>query len=459
MIRKESFMSENKMGTMPVQKLLLKMSLPAIASMLLQALYNVVDSVFVSRLGEDALAAVTLVNPMQLLLISVGIGTGVGLNSLISRRLGEKRFQEANSAATHGVLLVLFNSLVFFLVGFFTSRPFYQWYSDDPGLVNMAVTYGRLVLCMSVFLFVQTTFEKILQGTGNMIMPMISNMTGCITNIVLDPILIFGLFGAPRLGVAGAAAATVIGQAVGAFTVTFYVVKHKMDVSISFRSFCFSWKTIRDIYAVALPGMIMQAIPSFVAIILNQILIAFSVTAVSVMGVYFRLQSFAFMPVFGVTQGSMPIMGYNFGARNRLRLMHALKLTIKACVAIMVTAVIVFQLFPEQLLALFDASDNMLKMGVTAMRLLSLCFVPAAVAISFATLFQALGHGIYSLLMTMTRQVFVILPAAYFLSRAIGVTGVWASYPIAEIFGFTVACLFFRKIYIEEIRGIPDGRD
>lgn len=443
---------------MPVRKLLVKMSLPAIASMLLQALYNVVDSIFVSRLGEDALAAVTLVNPMQLLLISVGIGTGVGLNSLISRRLGEKHFQEADSAATHGVLLIFFNSLIFFLIGFFSSRPFYQWYSDDPDLVNMAVSYSRIVLCISIFLFIQTTFEKILQGTGNMIMPMISNMTGCIINIVLDPILIFGLFGAPKLGVTGAAAATVIGQAAGALTVTVYVLRHKMEVSISFKNFRFSWNTIRDIYAVALPGMIMQAIPSFVTIFLNQILIAFSVTAVSVMGVYFRLQSFAFMPVFGVTQGSMPIMGYNYGARNRLRLMYALRLTITACVAIMVTAVAIFQLFPEQLLALFDASENMLKMGVSAMRLLSICFVPAAIAISFATLFQALGHGIYSLLMTMTRQVFVILPVAFFLSRAIGVTGVWASYPIAEVFGFTVACIFFRRIYVNEIKGMPDGK-
>ena len=449
-------MPENKMGVMPVPKLLLQMSLPAICSMLLQALYNVVDSIFVSRLGEDALAAVTLVNPMQLLLISVGIGTGVGLNSLISRRLGEKRFKDANSAATHGVLIIFFNAIVFFLIGFFSSQPFYSWYSDDPKLVGMAVSYSRIVLCISVFLFVQTTFEKILQGTGNMIMPMISNMAGCIVNIILDPILIFGLFGAPKMGVAGAAAATVIGQAVGAGTVTLYVLNKKLDVKISFKKFRFSWETIKDIYVVALPGMIMQAIPSFVAIMLNQILISFSVTAVSVMGVYFRLQSFAFMPVFGVTQGSMPIMGYNFGARHKARLIQTLKLTIKACVGIMLTAFIIFQLFPQQLLAIFDASENMIAMGVMAMRLLSICFIPAAVAISFSTLFQALGHGIYSMMMTLIRQCFAILPVAYFLSRVIGVTGVWASYPIAETVGITAACLFFRRIYLREIKGMPD---
>lgn len=450
-------MAENKMGVMPVPKLLLQMSLPAICSMLLQACYNVVDSIFVSRLGEDALAAVTLVNPMQLLLISVGIGTGVGLNSLISRRLGEKRFKEADSAATHGVLLIFFNSLIFFLIGFFTSRPFYNWYSDDPGLVGMAVSYSRIVLCISIFLFIQTTFEKILQGTGNMIMPMISNMAGCIVNIILDPILIFGLFGMPKLGVTGAAVATVIGQAVGALTVTLYVINKKLDVRISFKGFRFFWGTIIDIYVVALPGMIMQAIPSFVSIMLNQILIGFSVTAVSVWGVYFRLQSFVFMPVFGVTQGAMPIMGYNYGARNRLRLLQVLKLTVTACSLIMLVGLLIFQLFPVQLLAIFDASDSMVKMGVMAMRLLSICFVPAAVGITFSTLFQALGHGIYSMLMTLIRQCFAILPVAYFLSRVIGVTGVWASYPIAEVAGLTVAVLFFIRVYKREIKIMPDG--
>lgn len=449
---------ENKMGIVPVPRLLLSMSLPAIVSMLLQALYNVVDSVFVSRLGEDALAAVTLVNPMQMLLISVGIGTGVGLNSLISRRLGEKRFAEANSAATHGVLLVFFNTAVFFCVGFFTSRPFYSWYSDDPHLVDMAASYGKIVLCVSIFLFIQTNFEKILQGTGNMVMPMISNMAGCVTNIILDPILIFGLLGAPKMGVTGAAIATVIGQAVGALVISVYTLGHKLDVSFSFRGFRFSWTTIKDIYVVALPGMIMQAIPSFVTIMLNQILIAFSVTAVSVLGVYFRLQSFVFMPVFGITQGSMPIMGYNYGARNRLRLLQVLKLTLKATIIVMAVGLLVFQLFPDQLMAIFDASENMTAMGRSAMRLFSICFIPAAVGISMSTLFQALGHGMYSLLMTLTRQC-VILPVAFFLSMAIGVTGVWSAYPIAESAGLTLAIVFFRRIYKREIEMMPDGHE
>lgn len=452
-------MVENKMGIVPVPKLLLSMSLPAICSMLLQAIYNVVDSIFVSRISENALAAITLVFPMQMLLIAVGVGTGVGLNSLISRRLGEKREADANSAATHGMILILFNSVVFLLIGLFTSRPFYNWYSDDPSLVNMATQYGQIVLCVSVFLFAQTTFEKILQGTGNMLMPMISNMIGCVVNIILDPILIFGLLGAPELGVVGAAAATVIGQACGCFAVSMFVLKKQQIIKISFRNFKFSWATIKDIYVVALPGMVMQAIPSFVNIALNQILIGFSVSAVSVLGVYFRLQSFVFMPVFGLTQGAMPIMGYNYGAKNRKRLTKTIHLTLRVSIIIMIIGTVVFQLFPDQLLAIFDASYQMLEMGRMAMRLLSICFVPAAVGITCSTLFQALGHGIYSLIMTLIRQCFAILPIAYFLSKVIGVNGVWAAYPMAETAGLTAAILFYRHIYKKEIRNLPDGAE
>lgn len=292
-----------------------------------------------------------------------------------------------------------------------------------------------------------------------MIMPMVSNMIGCVVNIVLDPILIFGLLGAPEMGVIGAAVATVIGQACGCAAVFYCVIKKQNIIHISFKNFKFSWTTIKDIYVVALPGMVMQAIPSFVNIFLNMILITFSVTAVSVMGVYFRLQSFVFMPVFGLCQGSMPIMGYNYGARNRKRLVHTIHLTLKVSITIMAIGLIIFQLFPDQLLAIFDASPQMLHMGRNAMRLLSICFVPAAIGVSFSNLFQALGHGIYSLIMTLIRQLFVILPVAYFLSQAIGVDGVWASFPIAEAAGLTTAILFYRHVYRKEISVLPDGND
>lgn len=447
---------QNKMGIVPIPNLLFQMSLPAILSMLLQAFYNVVDSIFVSRLGEDALAAVTLVFPMQMLLIAVGVGTGVGLNSLISRRLGEKRFDAADSAATHGVLLILFNFIAFILIGYFTSEPFYNWYSDDPGLVGMATEYAQTVLCVSIFLFIQCTFEKILQGTGNMISPMISHICGTITNLILDPILIFGLFGAPAMGVRGAAVATVIGQAVGASVVSFFIFFRQKQVKITFRRFHFSWVTIKDIYVVALPGMIMQAIPSFVSIFLNQILISFSVTAVSVFGVYFRLQSFIFMPLFGLNQGALPIMGYNYGAQNKKRLTHALKLTVKTALIIMTIGMLLFELFPEQLLSIFDASPEMLRIGKNAMRLLALCFIPAAAGVTLSNFFQALGHGIFSLIMTLTRQLFVILPASWILSRFFAETGVWMAYPIAEVAGFAVALLLFRFIYYKEIVPMPD---
>lgn len=452
--------SENKMGVAPIPKLLFSMSIPAICSMLLQAVYNVVDSIFVSRISEDALTAVTLVFPIQMLLIAVGVGTGVGLNSLIARKLGEKKFDIANSAASHGFLLIILNWIIFFLFGLFGSRPFYSWYADSPnmeGMVNMATSYGTVVLCASLFMFTQITCEKILQATGNMVMPMIANMLGCIINIILDPILIFGYLGAPKLGITGAAIATVIGQFFGMLCVMSFLFFKEHPVKVTFKNFKFSWHTIKDIYVVALPGMVMQAIPSFVTILLNMILISFSQTAVSVLGVYFRLQSFIFMPVFGLTQGAMPIMGYNYGARIRERLMHVTKLTLITAGTIMLIGMIIFQLFPAKLMSLFDASDDMLKMGVNAMRCLSLCFIPAAVGITFATFFQALGHGIYSLLVTLLRQVIVLLPSSWTLSKIIGVTGVWISYPFAEIFSLACSIVLFIHIYKHDIKLMPSA--
>lgn len=446
--------AENKMGTMQMPRLLFSMSIPAICSMLLQAVYNIVDSIYVSHLSEEAMAAVTLVFPIQMLLVAVGVGTGVGLNSLISRRLGEKNFDAANSAATHGFLLILVNWAIFFLFGMFASRPFYTWYAEEnTGLIDMATSYGTIVLCASCFMFTQVTCEKIMQSTGNMVMPMVSNMVGCVVNIILDPIMIFGYLGCPAMGVAGAAIATVIGQFCGMLVMASFFFLKTHEVKVSFKNFKFSWQMIKDIYVVALPGMIMQAIPSFVNIVLNQILIAFSVTAVSVLGVYFRLQSFVFMPTFGLTQGAMPIMGYNYGARNSARLKHVTLLTVKTAGIIMIVGTAIFQLFPSQLMSIFDAGDDMMKMGVAAMRCLSLCFIPAAVGITFSTFFQALGHGIYSLFMTLIRQVIFIMPVAWLLSRtALGVTGVWIAYPIAEIFGFLFAILMFTRVYKREIK-------
>lgn len=446
---------ENKMGVMPIPKLLFTMAVPAICSMTLQAVYNVVDSIFVAQISERALAAVTLVFPVQMLMIAVGVGTGVGLNSLIARRLGEKRFDEANSAGTHGFLLALLNWAVFLIFTLFFSGIFYRAFSDSQDLVGQAMAYSNIITGVSCFLFMQITCEKILQATGNMLMPMISNMVGCIVNIVLDPILIFGYFGFPKMGVQGAAIATIIGQFIGLTTISCFFFLREHPVKVNFRNFKFSGRIVRDIYNVGLPAMIMQAIPSFVNVFLNMILLSFSEAAVSVLGVYFRIQSFVFMPVFGLNQGSTPIMGYNYGAKNRERLMKTLKLSLLTAVAIMTIGLIIFQLFPAQIMSIFSATDTMLEMGKSAMRILSLCFIPAAFGIVFSTLFQALGFGTYSLLMTLLRQLIIILPAAWILSRFFDVTGVWMAYPIAEIFSLICAFFFFSRIYQRQIKTIP----
>lgn len=446
---------ENKMGVMPIPKLLFTMAVPAICSMTLQAVYNVVDSIFVARISERALASVTLVFPVQMLMIAVGIGTGVGLNSLIARRLGEKRFDEANSAASHGFLLALLNWLIFLIFTIFFSRTFYRTFSDTADLIGQATAYSNIVTGASLFLFMQVTCEKILQATGNMLIPMVSNMIGCIVNIILDPILIFGHFGFPEMGVQGAAIATIIGQLTGLVTISCFFFLKEHPVKVNFRNFTFSSAIVKDIYNVGLPAMIMQAIPSFVNVFLNMILLSFSETAVSVLGVYFRIQSFVFMPVFGLNQGSTPIMGYNYGAGNRERLMTTLKLSLLTAVVIMTIGLIIFQIFPGQIMSIFSATDEMLKMGKSAMRLLSLCFIPAAFGIVFSTLFQSLGFGTYSLFMTLLRQLIIILPAALLLSKLIGVTGVWLAYPIAEMCSLICAFCFFRRIYNRQIKTIP----
>lgn len=446
---------ENKMGYMPIPKLLFSMAIPAICSMTLQAIYNIVDSIFVAQIGERALAAVTLVFPIQMLIIAVGVGTGVGLNSLIARRLGEKRFDDANSAATHGFMLAGCNWLVFLLFTFVFSSLFYNAYSDNADLVGLAIDYSNIITGCSCFIFMQITCEKILQATGNMIIPMVSNMIGCIVNLVLDPILIFGYFGFPEMGVKGAAVATVIGQFVGMTVISCFFFLKTHAVKVKFRGFRPSGRIIKDIYTVALPGMVMQSIPSFVNVFLNMILMGFSETAVSVLGVYFKLQSFVFMPVFGLNQGSTPIMGYNFGAKNRERLMSTLKLALLTACCIMAFGVLIFQAFPAQIISVFGDSEDMMSMGVSAMRLLSICFIPAAFGITFSTLFQALGLGTYSLLMTLLRQLILVLPIAYALSRVIGVTGVWMAFPLAETFALAFAFFLFFRVYNRQIKTLP----
>ncbi len=444
--------SENKMGVMPVKKLLFTMAWPAILSMTISALYNIVDSIFVAKLSEDALTAVSIVNPIQMLIIALSVGSGVGINSLISRKLGAKRQQEADQAASTGLRIGVFNYLIFLIIGVFFTEIFVSGYAEKgTDIYDGAVTYMSIICIGSFFLNMQVVFEKILQSTGNMIGPMTGSLTGAIVNIILDPILIFGLLGAPKLGVAGAAIATVTGQMCGMIVEAFIVFKGEHLVAIKVKGFKIDWKIVVDIYKVGLPSIVMQSIASFMIIFYNMILVAYSTTAVAVLGIYFKIQSFVFMPVFGLNQGAMPIMGYNYGAQKKDRLMQAYKSALKVAVVVMTVGLIIFQVLPRQLLLMFDASEDMMAIGVPALRIISICFLPAAFGIITGTLFQGTGHGVYSLLCSVIRQLIGILPLAFILIRIGGVTLSWASFPLAEILGLVYSAVMLRKLYRDEI--------
>ncbi len=448
---------ENKMGTQPIGKLLFTMSLPAILSMLVNALYNIVDSIFVAHISEDALSALSLVFPLQFLIIAVAIGTGVGLNSLISRRLGARMQEAADRAASHGIILAVLGGLVFALIGIFGSKPYILAFSEVPSISEYGIQYCSVILTFSIFVFISATIEKIFQATGNMIYPMFIGLSGGLINIVLDPILIFGLFGLPRLEVLGAALATIISQFIGLCVAVGLWMKQEHAVKISLKGFRFHGQTVKEIYAVGFPAILMQAIGSVMLVGLNAILISFSSTAVAVLGAYFRLQSFVFMPVFGLNQGVMPLVGYNFGAKNKSRVIKTFKLGLLACLGIMFFGFLLFQLLPGPLLMLFDASDQMMEIGLNALRLISICFIPAAFGISCSTLFQATGHGVLSLIISLARQLFFILPLAYLLAQQFGVNRVWLAFPLSEIASVLICLLFLVYIYKKEIKHLGNG--
>ncbi|MGN0709612.1 MAG: MATE family efflux transporter [Anaerovoracaceae bacterium] len=442
----------NKMATAPVGKLLASMSWPAVLSMTIGALYNMVDSMFVSRLqaGSHALTSVSIVMPIQMMMVALAVGSGVGANSLIARRLGAKRFEEADKAASTSLFIALFNGLIFLLVGLFLAEPFVSAYTDDPLIHRYAVSYFRIVTILSVFFMIECQLEKVLQSTGNMIAPMITSTTGAVTNIILDPILIFGLFGAPKMEVAGAAAATVIGQAAAMVLALVIAFTKEHDVKFQIKGFKVDWSVVKDIYVVGLPSILMQSIGSFMLIGYNRI-IASSDVAVAVLGVYYKLESFIFMPVFGMTQGAMPIIGYNYGSRNRERLMKTFKTGLAAALCMMGIGFVLFQLFPGWMLGLFNADSEMMSMGVPALRRISWCFLPAAFGIMCSTVFQATGHGVYSLMASLIRQLIGILPLAYILYHMSGVTASWYSFPLAEILGFVYSAVMMKHLYKKEI--------
>lgn len=451
-------LQENKMGTAPLFRLICSMSLPAMFSMLIQSLYNVVDSYFVAKISEEALTAVSLAQPVQMLMISVACGTGVGINSLISRRLGEGRFGEADHAATHGLILGLFNWLVFALLGMFGTQAFFSATTSNSQIHEMGATYTYIVTICSIGIFVELNVERILQATGNMIYPMVFQLIGAVTNIILDPVLIFGLGGMPKMGIAGAAAATVIGQILAMVVSLLVLFTKDHRVHITLLGFRLRWKTVKDIYVVGLPSMVMQAIGSVLTLIMNLILGNFSDTAIAVYGVYSKLQSFVFMPVFGLNNGLMPIIGYNYGAGNKKRLMSTMKIGAAIAFVIMLVGTVIFWLFPNELLSIFSASGNMLEIGVPALRLISLCFPAAALGIIASTVFQAVGLGGRSLTVSVLRQLVILVPAAYLLSKA-GLFYVWFAFPIAEVVSLLASILLLLGVYRSRIANLVPVAD
>ena len=438
---------ENKMGVMPVNRLLLNMSLPMVLSMLVQALYNIVDSIFVSKVSEDALTAVSLAFPIQTLMIAFAIGTGVGVNALLSRSLGEKNTERADQVATNGIFLAFVGYILFVLIGIFLTNVFFRTQTDSDVIMKYGTDYMRICCICSIGMFVQAMAEKLLQSTGKTMIAMITQMTGAVTNIILDPILIFGYFGLPRMEVAGAAAATVIGQCVAAVLAVILNQLKNKEVHVSFRQSPVNLRMIGEIYRGGIPSIIMQAIGSVMTYGMNLILMSFSSTAAAVFGVYFKLQSFVFMPVFGLNNGMVPIIAYNYGAGKRSRMIKTIKLSIAYALGVMIAGFVVFQVIPDKLLLLFEASDDMLKIGVPALRAISCCFIFAGFCIVVGSVFQALGKAFYSMIVSIARQLLVLLPAAYILAKIWGLDAVWYAFPIAEISSLALSMIFFVHIY------------
>ena len=437
---------ENKMGVQPVGRLLAGMAIPMMISMLVQALYNVVDSVFVSRISENAFNAVGLAFPLQNLMIAVGAGTAVGINALLSRSLGEKKQDMADRAAGTGIFLSLCSAVVFALIGIFLSRPFFMAQAKTvPEIVEMGTAYTRICLGLSVGLFCQFCFERLLQSTGRTMLSMVTQLIGAVINIILDPVFIFGLCGMPKMGVTGAAVATVLGQFVGALLAILLNLKYNPDIRIRLRLIRWDKPVVREIYRVGVPSIVMQSIGSVMTFGMNKILFVFTPTATAVFGAYFKIQSFIFMPVFGLNNGMLPIISYNYGAARMDRVKRTVRLTICTAVCIMTVGFAVFQLAPATLLTLFDASAEMTAIGVPALRIISISFLLAGFCIIAGSVCQAIGNPLYSMMVSICRQLVVLLPAAWLLAQSGRLELVWWSCPIAEIASFTLSAIFLRR--------------
>jgi len=436
---------ENKMGVMPIGKLLATMAIPMMISMLFQALYNVVDSYFVGKLSQDAFNAVSLAFPLQTLMIAIGGGTGVGMNALLSRSLGEKNQVAADRAANTGIFLFVCSAVLFGVVGLTVSRPFFVAQTENMNIINYGTDYTKICLGLSIGIFSQFCMERLLQSTGRTNLSMITQLTGAIINIIMDPILIFGLCGFPRLEVAGAAWATVAGQIVAAGMGLYFNLKHNPDIHISLRSIRWHGATAKEIYRVGIPSIIMQSIGSVMTFTMNQILIAFTEAATAVFGAYFKLQSFIFMPIFGLNNGMVPIVSYNYGAARPERVKKTIQLTVLTSIAIMSVGTILFETIPSALLGIFTPSEEMLEIGVVALRIIGVHFPIAGFCIIAGSVFQAIGNPVYSLINSICRQLIVLLPAAWLLAQTGRLELVWLSFPIAELMSLLMSTIFMKK--------------
>lgn len=449
---------ENKMGTMPENKLLLSMAVPMMISMLVQALYNIVDSIFVSRICEDALTAVSMAFPWQNIIIAIAVGFGVGINALLSRALGQKNAERVNQVAINGLLLAGLSYLLVLAAGLLGIRAYMCTQTDIESIVNYGITYLNICILCSFGVFVEITFERFLQATGRTIYSMITQLAGALTNIILDPILIFGLLGFPKLGIAGAAWATVIGQCVGAVVAVTLNHFKNPEVHLRLRHIRPNGRLMGEITAISIPSIIMSCISSLTCFVMNMILIAYSSTAVAVFGVYFKLQSFVFMPVFGLNNGMVPIIAYNYGAQKPDRIHKTIRLGMAYAVAIMAVGLLVFQLIPKQLLLMFDASDAMLGIGAPALRIMSLAFVFAGVGIASSSACQAFGYSVYSMLISIARQIVVLIPAAYLLSLTGVLRSIWFAFPIAEIVSLFLSLFFLRTTLKKTGMALPKAK-
>lgn len=453
MEKEQSKARENKMGTLPVNRLLIEMSVPMMISMLVQACYNIVDSIFVAKIDEYALTAVSLVFPMQSLAIAVAAGTGVGVNALLSKRLGEKRFEEADQTANTAIVIAALEYLIFLVIGAFFSETFFAVQTDIPEIIAYGKSYMSICMMLSMGMFGQFCFERLLQATGKTVYSMITQMTGAVINLILDPVLIFGLIGFPKLGIAGAAIATVTGQIVAMFVALYLNLHVNKELHFSWKKLRLKKEVLKPVFIVGVPSILMQSIGSIMVFLMNKILMGFTSTATAVFGVYFKLQSFIFMPVFGLNNGLIPIVAYNYGAGHKDRIKKTMKLGVIYAVSIMLIGLIVAELIPGTLLKMFNASDKLLEIGIPAIRIICSHFVIAGFSIVASGVFQGLGKSVYSLIVSVTRQLVVLIPVAFLLSLTGILDLVWLSFPIAELVSLMITLICLRRVmrHLDEV--------